>query len=200
MRGQPSILPGFDDPVRNAQAVFRAAMDATARPGQPVAITPTLTAPAPLSAPAAALLLALCDFETTIWLDAALADTPSVCGFLRFHTGARIVLAPTDAAFAVISDATRMPPLAEFAQGTAEYPDRSTTLVIGVRSLNSAGWSLQGPGIPGQVHFSAAPLPDDFATQMRANRAQFPKGVDMLLATDTAIAALPRSVILTEAG
>src|SRR5262249_47744169 len=101
---------------------------------------------------------------------------------------------------AVISDATRMPPLADFAQGTAAYPDRSTTVIVSVRTLGAEGWKLEGPGINGCVHFSAAPLPEDFAAQVRANRAAFPKGVDVYLVTETAMAALPRSVVLTEAG
>lgn len=146
------------------------------------------------------MLLTLCDFETPVWLDVALLDAGGVREFLRFHTGARLVATPAEAAFAVISDPTRMPPLADFAQGTADYPDRSTTLIIGVHTLAPQGWKLEGPGIKGQVLFSAAPLPADFAGQVRANRAAFPRGVDIFLVTDDAIAALPRSVILTEAG
>ena len=148
----------------------------------------------------AALLLTLCDFETPVWLDAALADSTGVRELLRFHTGARFVATPREAAFAAISDSLRMPPLADFAQGTADYPDRSTTLIIGVRSLSTQDWRLEGPGINGHVHFAAAPLPAGFAAQMRANRAAFPRGVDVLLVTEDAIAALPRSVVLTEAG
>jgi alpha-D-ribose 1-methylphosphonate 5-triphosphate synthase subunit PhnH len=148
----------------------------------------------------AAVLLALCDFETPVWLDAALLDSAGVRELLRFHTGARLVATPGEAAFAVISDPVRMPPLSAFAQGTADYPDRSTTLIIGVRSVSREGWRLEGPGIDGHVHFSAAPLPADFTDQVRANRAAFPRGVDVLLVAEGAIAALPRSVVLTEAG
>jgi alpha-D-ribose 1-methylphosphonate 5-triphosphate synthase subunit PhnH len=110
------------------------------------------------------------------------------------------VAAPREAAFAVVSEPMRMPPLTDFAQGSADYPDRSTTLIIGVRALSTQGWRLEGPGINGHVHFSAAPLPEDFAGQMRANHAAFPRGVDVFLVTEDAIAALPRSVVLTEAG
>lgn len=197
---QPSIQPGFLDPVAQAQSVFRRAMDAMARPGCRIGMGTMLTSPAPLSAPAAALLLTLCDFETTVWLDAALADTPGVRAFLQFHTGTRIVDVPSAATFAVISDPVRMPPLADFAQGTPEYPDRSTTLILCVRTLSSTGWRLEGSGILGHIHMSAAPLPDDFAGQVRANRAQFPRGVDIIFATADTITALPRSVVLTETG
>jgi alpha-D-ribose 1-methylphosphonate 5-triphosphate synthase subunit PhnH len=197
---QPSIALGFRDPVGDAQAVFRTAMNAMARPGRPVMLGANLTPPAPLSAAMAAVLLTLCDFETPVWLDPALLDAGGVREFLRFHTGARLVATPAEATFAVISDPMRMPPLADFAQGTADYPDRSTTLIVSVHTLKAEGWKLEGPGINGAVHFSAAPLPEDFAGQMRANRATFPRGVDVLLVTGNAIAALPRSVTLTEAG
>jgi alpha-D-ribose 1-methylphosphonate 5-triphosphate synthase subunit PhnH len=197
---QPSIQPGFSDPVFQAQSVFRAAMEAMARPGRPVAMSAGLVSPRPLNGPMAALLLTLCDFETSIWLDAALADAKGVRDFLRFHTGARIVDAPLEATFAVISDARHSPPIADFAQGTAEYPDRSTTLILGVRTFASAGWKLEGPGIEGQTHFSADPVPDGFVEQVRGNRVHLPRGVDIIFATEHAIAALPRSVILTEAG
>lgn len=200
MRAQPSISPGFRDPVRQSQSMFRAAMNALARPGQILPVEPGFVPPSPLSAPTAALLLTLCDFETPVWLDAALADTASVREFLRFHTGARVVAAPADAAFAVICDALRMPPIAGFSQGISEYPDRSTTLIVGVRNLGAGGWKLEGPGVREHVRFSAEPLPADFALQVRANRAQFPRGVDIFFTTPTEIAALPRTVTLTETG
>ena len=41
---------------------------------------------------------------------------------------------------------------------------------------------------------SASPLPADFVARMRANRALFPRGVDIILASVAKLAALPRSV------
>ena len=151
-----------------------------------------------IGATAAALLLALCDFETPVWLDGALSDTPGVAAFVRFHTGARLVDAPGDTAYAVVSDARHMLPLTCFAQGTPEYPDRSATLILQVDELKAAVWKLEGPGIERDRLFSAFPLPSDFVGQVRANRAQFPCGVDMFFTTPAALAALPRSTRLTE--
>lgn len=199
MTFQASIGPGFENAVTGAQAVFRAAMNAMARPGRRHAVRSGFEPPRPLTAPTASLILALCDFETAVWLDPLLAAEPGVAGFLRFHSGARIVAAPSDATYAVIGDPSRMPPLAAFAQGTAEYPDRSATLILQVAELRDAGWRLEGPGIPGHVLFSAVPLPGDFAAQAAANHARFPCGVDMFITAGTEIAALPRSTRLTEA-
>ena len=192
-----TLAPAFRDPVRQSQSIFRAAMDALARPGTIVSVAPELVPPAPLLPPAAALLLTLCDFETTVWLDRPLASARAVFDFLRFHTGVRIVAASADAGYAVISDATSIPPLDAFAQGTPDYPDQSTTLIIQVETLTASGWALEGPGIRDRICFSAGPLPGDFVAQLRANRSRFPRGVDLFFTTPTQIAALPRSTRLT---
>ena len=195
---QSSIRPGFGDAVAQPQEVFRIAMQAMACPGSSFRVNAGLKPPAPLNGAAAALLLTLCDFETTVWLDGALSDTPGVAEFVRFHTGARLVDAPADAAYAVVSNAEHMLPLTCFAQGTAEYPDRSATLILQVAELKAAGWKLEGPGIQDHRLFAASPLPSDFARQAKANRALFPCGIDMFFVTDLGLAALPRSTRLTE--
>src|SRR5262245_1572955 len=99
MPSHAAIQPAFRDAVRESQAVFRLAMGALGSPGRAVALDTPLTPPVPLLAPAAALLLTLCDFETPVWLDPVLADSSGVPAFLRFHTGARLVTSPADAAF-----------------------------------------------------------------------------------------------------
>jgi alpha-D-ribose 1-methylphosphonate 5-triphosphate synthase subunit PhnH len=194
-----SIQPGFPDSVAGSQAVFRLAMNAMARPGRCLAMAPGLTPPRPLGAASAALLLTLCDFETTVWLDPPLAGAAGVSEYVRFHTGARLVASPAEAAWAVVSDTARMPPLAGFAQGTPDYPDRSATLILQVGALSAGGWRLEGPGILGHAQLSARPLPGDFIEQMRANRRHFPCGVDIFFTDGRKIAALPRSTRLTEA-
>lgn len=197
---QSPIPPGFTNAVAESQVVFRAAMEALACPGRRRPLHASLAPPPPLAPTTAALLLALADFETPVWLDPPLADAMGVAAFVRFHTGARVVGSAADAAFAVIGDPARMPPLASFPQGTPEYPDRSATLILQVETLRDSGWRLEGPGIPGHALFSASPLPAGFAAQTRANRGRFPCGIDILFATGDAIAALPRSTRLMETG
>jgi alpha-D-ribose 1-methylphosphonate 5-triphosphate synthase subunit PhnH len=196
---ESAIRPAFADAVRDSQAVFRLAMDAMASPGRVQTLASQLSLPAPLFAPTAALLLTLCDFETPLWLDPPLADSAEVSAFLRFHTGARLVALPADAAFAAIADGAHMPALSAFAQGSPGYPDRSAILIVQVETLVAGGWRLEGPGIRGISRLSAAPLLEDFAAQLRLNRSTFPRGVDIFLPKRTALAALPRSVRLTEA-
>jgi alpha-D-ribose 1-methylphosphonate 5-triphosphate synthase subunit PhnH len=193
-----SLSAGFADPVFDAQGVFRAAMWALARPGRIEPVNAGLAPPAPLSPEAAALALALCDYETPICLDAALSAAPDVAQFLRFHTGAAIVEEPDAARFALIADPEAMIDFAAFAQGTPEFPDASTTLIVQVARFGTTGFTLEGPGIKGAAGFGATPLPQDLTARMAANRALFPLGVDLLLAGPGGVAGLPRSLTIRE--
>ena len=189
-----AVAAGFAKPVLAAQATFRTVMDAMARPGSVRGLA-GIAAPAPLSPSAATIALTLLDYETPFWLDARLAAAPEVARFISFHTGAQLTADPAAAAFAFVAAPAAMPPFASFAQGNAEYPDRSTTLVLQVTQLaEGVGSVLRGPGIVGARHLAASPLPADFLAQFADNRAQFPRGVDILLAANDAVAGLPRSL------
>lgn len=194
-----TLAPGFADPVFDAQRAFRAVMAALARPGTVEPLAGVARPPAPMTPELAALALTLIDHDTPVWLDAALAAAPDVGAFLRFHAGAPIVADPAAAAFALIAEPRAMPPLAAFAQGSDAYPDRSATLILQVAGFAGTPLALAGPGIRGTAAFAAAPLPADFAVQLSANRALFPRGVDVILCAPGEVAALPRSVRLMEA-
>jgi alpha-D-ribose 1-methylphosphonate 5-triphosphate synthase subunit PhnH len=191
---------GFTDPVFDSQAVFRAVLDATAGPGAMQPLPDRVAPPAPLNASAGAILLALADADTPVFLDAALAASPSVAAWIAFHTGAPVVSAAPDATFAVISDLDAMPALSAFAQGSAEYPDRSATLVLQVASvaIGPAGLTLRGPGIGGSRILRVADLPDWFRAAWALNQEAFPLGVDILFAADGWVAALPRTAEIVE--
>ncbi|MET7242323.1 phosphonate C-P lyase system protein PhnH [Methylobacterium sp. EM32] len=192
------LARGFADPVHDAQGIFRAVMDALARPGTIQPLATGLEPPAPLTPELAAIALALADADAPLWLDPALAKNPAVAGFLRFHTGARITADPLDAAFALVSEPAACPDFNAFAQGTPAYPDRSATLVLAVSDLSDrAGWRLDGPGIRGSALLSAAPLPADMHDRLARNHAGFPQGVDLILAAPGRLAALPRSTRVT---
>ena len=190
----PMLAPAFDDPALASQAVFRTVMDALARPGLARPLAPRLTVPSPLTATAAAVALTLLDYETPFWLDQGLAQASDVASWIKFHTGAPLTTDPAQAAFAFVSDPARMPAFDAFSFGSIEYPDRSTTLVLQVASFDQGeALALCGPGIAETRGFSAAPLPPDFRARLVANRAMFPRGVDLILVSPDAVAALPRS-------
>jgi len=189
-----AVAAGFAEPVLAAQTTFRSVMDAMARPGS-VRRLAGIAAPAPLSRIAAALALTLLDYETPFWLDPPLAAATEVARFISFHTGARVTADPANAAFAFVAAPAAAPPLASFAQGSLEYPDRSTTLVLQVTHLaENDGMTLRGPGIAGARRLAASPLPAGFLAQLVENRARFPRGIDILLVATDAVAGLPRSL------
>ena len=185
---------GFENRVFDAQASFRAIMDALANPGRIETIALAPEAPSMLAPALSCAALTLIDHDTPVYFDAASRADREIAGFLGFHTGCRFVEDASRAAFALIGDAAQCPDLASFAQGTLEYPDRSTTLMLQVESLETeTGLTLSGPGIKETSSLCAAPLWPGFADQLRANRARFPQGVDLLFCAGNRIVGVPRS-------
>lgn len=189
---------GFPDATRNSQAVFRALMDAFARPMRTVRLPLPVRPPASLEPALAAVALTLLDFETSVWLDDALRGA-AIVDYLRFETGVKIAEEPHEAAFALIGDPARMPPFTAFHLGHSDYPDRSTTLVIAVPGFDENGWTFTGPGILDRVSLTPQGLPSAFPGWIAENSALFPLGVDCVFAAGDRIAALPRSSRLMEA-
>ena len=189
----PSLAPGFDDPVDGAQTAFRATLQALSRPGDIVPLQGIEKAPGPLTPALAAVALTLLDHETGVFL-APPFDDPVVGDFLTFHTGARILDAAGPADFLICRTGTEFPVLDHLKQGTADYPDRSATLLVAVDEFGTGeGVTLSGPGIDGETEFSAAPLDDAFWVAARRNHVRYPLGVDFLLCAPHAVAGLPRS-------
>jgi alpha-D-ribose 1-methylphosphonate 5-triphosphate synthase subunit PhnH len=181
------LSPGFADPVADAQACFRAVLDAMAHPGR-VRHVPAMEAPAPLCRAAASVLLALVDHETPLWLD---ADAAAVRDWITFHTGAP----PVGTAACAFGLALSMPDLAAFSAGTDEMPETSATLIVQVRSFSGgARYELAGPGLREPAPFTVDGLAADFAARWADNHALFPRGVDLLLCAGDQVAALPRTI------
>lgn len=175
---------GFADAPVDAAHAFRAALTAMARPGR-IARIAGARPPAPLSAAAGTLILTLCDPEAPVHL-AGGHDRPEVRAWIAFHSGAPVV-ARAEAAFAV-GTWEALAPLAGYRTGTAEYPDRSATLIVEMPALIAEGARLAGPGIRDSARLS---LPDTQA--FLRNAALFPLGLDFFLTCGDRLAALPRT-------
>lgn len=207
------LLPGFADPVLDAQSAFRAVLEAMSRPGRVVTIDRPPEAPAPLAPAAAAVLLTLADADTPVWSDAG----EPVAAWLSFHAGCPILPAPRAARFALATGTA--PALDALDPGTEEEPQLSATLVLQVAALErpmtagpearrsesaahadkaSGSWRLTGPGIEHAHHLHVTGLPADFLAQWRAQRPLFPCGVDVILCAGRQLAALPRTVQIEE--
>ena len=75
-----------------------------------------------------------------------------------------------------------------YAIGTAEYPDRSVTLIVEMPELRAEGVRLTGPGIETEAQLA---LPETAAFQRNATR--FPLGWDCYFTCEGRLAALPRT-------
>ncbi|MEO0673168.1 MAG: phosphonate C-P lyase system protein PhnH [Pseudomonadota bacterium] len=193
-----AIGHGFADPVQEAQAAFRTCLTAMSRPGLPQRLTGPNELPRGLYPTTAAVLLALADFETPVWLDGAARADAAIGEYVRFQRSSPIVDDKNSAAFALITDVASMSALEAFAQGSLQYPDRSTTLLIQVAAFRNQGLTFEGPGVNGTIQFQPEPMPHAFETQLTANRSAFPCGVDLIFATSSHIACLPRSSRLAD--
>ena len=198
MRAEAAILtvePGFQEPVDDANQVFRLVLKALAHPGTIVRIDrPAAVPPGRLGRAAIGAALTLADFETPVWLDVAAAPAAP---HLRFHCNCPIAASPDRATFVLVADAGRPPELEALPLGSDAYPDQGATLVIEVADLTADGdLLLSGPGIDGSARLGVTGLPPEFWTRRAALAPLFPCGLDILLTAGDRLAALPRTTVV----
>lgn len=197
---------GFDDPVHGAQQTFRALLAAMSHPGRlhelpPAALAglqpedPDLAPPLPTAV--SAVLLTLLDGQTPARL---CGDYDSAAPWLRFHTGARSAAADEPATVVAAPCAEVDETLCEaLALGSDEAPQDGATLVVAVDGLSDGDSGeglvveLRGPGIESMQRLRVAGLPASFWAWRRELRPALPRGVDLVLAHGTRLAAIPRS-------
>jgi alpha-D-ribose 1-methylphosphonate 5-triphosphate synthase subunit PhnH len=183
---------GFADPVFDSQAIFSAVMSAFSRPGTVVDLGARVQAPAPLAPAAAAILAALADFDTPVWLDDKMAAA-DVGAWITFQTGAALTKDSSAAGFAVLSHPEELA-LNSFSIGTSEYPDRSATVIISVDGLDGGPpLTLTGPGIETEAAVHPRGVGQRFLAEWKRNNALFPRGIDVVLVSGSKALALPRT-------
>ncbi|MBA2414011.1 MAG: phosphonate C-P lyase system protein PhnH [Burkholderiaceae bacterium] len=195
------IGAGFEAPSFDSQRVFRTTLQAMARPGTLHTIDASARWPRSLHPAAGAVLLALLDQDTRVWLSRP-GDSDAV-EFLRFHTGCVMVDSPAQSDFACVIEAAELPAWTSFACGTDEYPHRSTTVLIQLTSLQHGyQWTCSGPGIDGTdtTRISLQGMPRDFGDVWNAQRRMFPCGVDTYFVAGHQLLALPRTTNLQLTG
>ena len=187
-------LPGFADPVAQAQSTFRALLDAMSRPGTIRAAGNNLTPPAPLDPATAAALLTLVDGDARLHIA---PDCAAARDWLIFHCGTAPCPDPAAADFIVT---TTLPDFATLSSGSDEAPESSATLVLQVAAIgHGTPWRLAGPGIKTSTTLHVTGLPADFAARWAANHALFPRGIDLVLCADSHLTAIPRTTTVSEA-
>ncbi len=182
------LVPGFSEPVHEAQQVFRRALTALSEPGtiQQIADAPSVGGLAPATY---ALSLCLLDSDTPVWLSPSL-DTPELRANLAFHCGCPVVSDSQQAGFALL-DAAEAADFPELNPGTDRDPDLSCTVLMQLNDLDggqAATW--QGPGILGNrvMHL---PLTEAFWAWRGAHA--FPRGLDVFFTAGDSLVGLPRS-------
>ncbi|MEX2449393.1 MAG: phosphonate C-P lyase system protein PhnH [Rhodospirillales bacterium] len=190
------LKPGFENPVLDSQATFRAILDAFSFPGRRQTVDRVPDPPAPLMPATAAYLLMIADLDTPVWLDAG-ANVKPVRDFLRFHCGCPLPEEPAEAAFAIVTAPSRAPRLGKFAQGNELYPDRAATVVFQTASFSDGpAVTARGPGINDTIEFKPDGMPDWFWRDWAVNHAGYPLGIDVLLACGAEVIGMPRSIYL----
>jgi alpha-D-ribose 1-methylphosphonate 5-triphosphate synthase subunit PhnH len=165
------------------QRLFRELVEAFSRPGSVRDLTPDLGGSSALHAALAALL----DGETT------LADPHGRIGAADWQL-LQCRREAVETARYVAADGRRAPNF-QPALGSLESPEFGATLLVEVDAVGSGDIALDlaGPGIRGAVRLSVAGLHLDWLTRRAEWNAGFPLGVDLLLADDKRVVALPRT-------
>jgi alpha-D-ribose 1-methylphosphonate 5-triphosphate synthase subunit PhnH len=183
---------GFADPVIDSQDAFRGCVAALATPGAVVRIRTGLLPVPPFGPAATALLLALLDQDTRLWLSPG-ASAGSAAASLKFHTGCSLAAVPGEADFAFVAGVEELPPLESFGADAQDYPERSATVLLQVPELAERGWKLTGPGIRCESGLAVPALGVGFVEQWERNRARFPRGIDLYLVCGEQVCGLPRT-------
>lgn len=191
-----ALQVGFQEPVTDAQQVFRSLLKVMSEPGviEPLDQAEGLDTLCPAGF---ASCLALLDASTKLFLNGSL-DTDQVAKNLSFHTGCRLTETLSEADF-VLCRADQLPQLDQLKLGSAEYPDRGCTLLVQVDQLadtalpESTVLRLQGPGIPGQRTLAISSLPRELIHYLTGRPDPFPLGLDIVLLADNVVTAIPRT-------
>ncbi|WP_413166868.1 phosphonate C-P lyase system protein PhnH [Capilliphycus salinus ALCB114379] len=186
---------GLKDQVHDAQITFRTLLNALSYPGTSREISIQLTPPPGLTLACAAACLTLFDLETIVWLSEEFES--EVKTWLKFHTGCHFTDHPQDAHFGIIHNINNREPLSSFNWGTAEKPERSTTLLIQFEALETSQFiRLNGPGVFG-VRVVKLPLSASFIQEWKENHQSYPLGVDVFLFGENTVIGLPRTTNLS---
>jgi len=164
------------------QAMFRRILDVAARPGQIADLGDLLDGrPAALAA-----LATFCDNTQTLAdLTGTLSDTD--LAFLDVGTAA-----PEQAGFILAAGAGA--PDFTPCLGSLDSPEGGATIIVMVESLmDGAALTLTGPGIATQTRLAPKGLAPGWLTARACWCADFPMGVDLVLADATCLTVIPRT-------
>jgi len=179
----------------DAQQVFRAVLEALARPGIPTALPENLLK---TLNPAVVPVLALADLSTGVCILEDIHNRWS--DLVSTATGAPLWPAELARLVAAVRPVTEAE-VRDLARGTAAAPGGAALVSLAVSDVMGGPrrWRMSGPGIDGETTMSPVGLPPGFVTARNEAVAGFPAGIDVLLATrDGRIVGVPRTTAITE--
>jgi alpha-D-ribose 1-methylphosphonate 5-triphosphate synthase subunit PhnH len=180
------------EPVHDTREVFQSVMNAMSRPGTVHSVS---TAPADH-----AVLATLADHEVTLY-----SRDEQICDALAAE--GRLTEAPlTDADVVHVTSESDID-LGVAKRGTRKEPGVGATVVYRVRSFSGpnetsptangkTAVAVAGPGVDGTHTIDVGGLSTTELEAIREAQADYPRGIDLVLTSDTRVAALPRSVEL----
>jgi alpha-D-ribose 1-methylphosphonate 5-triphosphate synthase subunit PhnH len=179
----------------DSQQVFRAVLDALARPGTAMSLP---EGPLRTLAPAVVPVFALADLGTGVCV---LENTDDRWGDI-VTTATNAPLWPAELArlVAAVRPVTEAE-VRDFARGTALAPGTAALVSLAVPDVHGGArrWRMTGPGIPGETTLSPLGLPPGFVAARAEAVAGYPAGIDVLLVTrDGHVVGLPRTTTINE--
>ena len=184
------------DKAFDTQRAFRGVLEAMSRPGTIVSVGKQDKEPVALESATVAVALCLFDHDTQIWMGDGIAEI-EVFDFLKFNCGCPVTTSGMVADFAIACAKCGLPDVTQFKQGSDDFPDRSTTLIVQAPDLKTGpAITLTGPGIEHESALTIAGISDYFWQQRREQKGIFPRGVDIVFTSGDLLVALPRSTRL----
>ncbi|MGW3954489.1 phosphonate C-P lyase system protein PhnH [Streptomyces sp. NPDC004752] len=170
-----------------SRLVFRAVLDALARPGRIVELPPDRVGGVP---PVLLPVLALADLATPVAVLDEGEDWADVVGVVTSAPTAAI----GSARFVAATRPMTSDELRAVSRGSALAPEEGAFVCLPVSEVAGQDWVLSGPGVPGSIAVSGL----DSLVEARAEAvADYPAGLDLLLITeDGRMAGIPRTTVI----
>lgn len=192
-----TLIP-LQQPVQDAQQLFRGLLRAMSEPGRIVTWNHT-----PVDNPSditGLWLVAQCVLDAEVKAHCTLNNADHQATFLeacRFHTGVQIVDDMTQADF-VFTDLDGMLHASSASIGTLEAPHTSATVVVHVPTLSDKAdskpaFTLSGPGVKGTRDCHIEQFTSSHLDMIQNNHQHFPCGVDWIFVCESNVLCIPRS-------
>ena len=189
-----TLQPGFSAPSLDAQRVFRAVLEAWARPGTIETVSGLHDVPEGFDLASAVVALTLIDQDTPVWLS---DHTSPAADWLRFHCGCPLLEDSGEAAFGFARGA-ELNGLDGFNPGSAMSPEDGATLILQADSLTRGPrMKLTGPGIETEHSLQVTGIPARIWGARAELARDFPAGIDLVVTHASQLLAIPRTAHLS---